>query len=91
MPDRREEIAKKHVPCRCDEAYKSRGLSAPDCPFHSTDPEEAMDEYFTERAIELLEFLGRHKVSCSLSGKKEVRHFYKGEWITSEQLFKNYL
>jgi hypothetical protein len=41
----KEEIAKKYVPCRCDTAYTSRGLTAPDCPYHSTDPEAAMDEW----------------------------------------------
>jgi len=43
--DKKTEIALKYVTCRCDEAYKSRGLTAPDCPYHSTDPESAMDEW----------------------------------------------
>lgn len=47
----KEEIAKMYVPCRCDEAYTSRGLAASDCPYHSTDPESAMDEYSKQQAI----------------------------------------
>lgn len=29
-----EEIP-KYIPCTCDEIYKSRGLEAPDCPYHN--------------------------------------------------------
>lgn len=47
----KEGIAKKYVPCRCDEAYTSRNLTAPDCPFHSTDPEVAMEEWAKQQAI----------------------------------------
>jgi hypothetical protein len=47
----KEDIAKKYVPCRCDTAYTSRNLTAPDCPYHSTDPEAAMDEYAKQQAI----------------------------------------
>lgn len=47
----KEELALTYVPCRCDEAYKSRGLTAPDCPYHSTDPETAMDVYAQQQAI----------------------------------------
>jgi hypothetical protein len=47
----KEEIAKKYVPCRCDEIYTSRGLAAPDCPYHTTDPEVAMDEWAKQQAI----------------------------------------
>lgn len=48
----KEEIAKKYVPCRCDQAYISRGLAAPDCPYHSTDPESAMEEWAKQQAID---------------------------------------
>ena len=27
--------AKRWLPCQCDEIYKSRGLTAPDCPWHN--------------------------------------------------------
>lgn len=97
MSDRREKIAKKYVPCRCDEIYTSRGLTAPDCPFHSTDPEAAMDEYFTERALELLEYMANYRVECrkgykSLGETEIIPLFnYKGEWINAQQLFENFL
>lgn len=48
MADRREEIALKLGLCKCDEAYTSRGLTAPDCPYHSMCVSEAMDEYSKE-------------------------------------------
>lgn len=88
----REEIAKKFVPCRCDVAYTSRGMTAPDCPFHSTDPEAAMDEYGTQMCLELLEYLGKHEVECLIRISNEKPIFlFKGEWITKEQLFENFL
>lgn len=56
MSTHKEDIAKKYVPCRCDEIYTSRGLTAPDCPYHSTDPETAMDEYAHQQAIAFAEW-----------------------------------
>lgn len=41
------DIAKKHFSCNCDEMYLSRGLAAPDCPYHSFD--------WVEFAIEISE------------------------------------
>lgn len=40
-----EETAKDFGLCNCDEAYTSRGLTAPDCPWHSSATEEAMEAY----------------------------------------------
>ena len=91
MSDRREEIAKKYVPCRCDVIYASRGLAAPDCPFHSTDPESAMDEYFTERAMELLEYMANNYIRCMITNKDEIVFIHRGNWLTKEQLFENFL
>lgn len=47
-----EEIALSFGLCTCDEMYKSRNLSAPDCPWHSQSVEEAMIEYATEACRE---------------------------------------
>lgn len=90
MPDRREEIAKTYVPCRCDDIYTSRGLTAPDCPFHSTDPEMAMDEYFTERALELLEYVGRN-VKWSIEADGGILFWNGKEYLTAQKLFENFL
>lgn len=56
----------------------------------------AMDEYFKERALELLQFMGENEVeaSCTCEAAKitgEQLFYYKGEWITKEQLFENFL
>lgn len=40
-----EEIAIEFGLCRCDVIYTSRGMKAPDCPWHSMGVEEAMKEY----------------------------------------------
>lgn len=42
--DTLEEIAYQFGLCNCDEAYKNRGLTAPDCPWHAFAIEEAMKE-----------------------------------------------
>lgn len=51
----------------------------------------ALDEYFTERAMELLEFMSKHEVSCEVNFAKDKRFYYKGTWISKEELFKNFL
>lgn len=52
---------------------------------------EAMDEYFTIRAKELLEWMAKKDVICS-GLKKGLDNFeYKGEWITTDALFENFL
>jgi len=38
------DVANKYFPCNCGIAYLSRGLNAPDCPYHSLDWEKAMQE-----------------------------------------------
>lgn len=30
-----QEEVPKYIPCTCEEIYKSRGLEAPDCPYHN--------------------------------------------------------
>lgn len=57
-----EEVAKKWIDCRCDEAYTSRNLTAPDCPYHSCDPEEAMKEWAKAQAIAYTRFVNRKYV-----------------------------
>lgn len=46
-----EEIALKYWLCNCAEIYTSRGLTAPDCPYHAFCVEEAMEEYAKQEAI----------------------------------------
>lgn len=53
----KEEIARKYVPCWCDVAYTSRQLADPGCPFHSTDPEIAMDQWAEQQAIAFHDWL----------------------------------
>jgi hypothetical protein len=55
MSKRLEEIALEHGLCNCDEAYKNRNLTAPDCPFHAFAVSEAMEQYAREVAQASLE------------------------------------
>lgn len=52
---RLEEIALEYGLCNCDEAYKNRNLTAPDCPFHAFAVSEAMEQYAREVAQASLE------------------------------------
>ncbi len=49
-----EEQVKNLIDCNCDEAYKSRGLSAPDCPQcnYAEYVVELAESYAKERAVE---------------------------------------
>jgi hypothetical protein len=51
MNKTREEIGRYWVSCRCGKEYLDRKLTAPDCPYHSTDVEEAMDEWAKQQGI----------------------------------------
>jgi len=69
----KEEIAKNYVPCRCDMAYISRGLYAPDCPYHSTDPEVAMEVWAKHQAIEFFKW-NAQSISTYLDYLKRVNN-----------------
>lgn len=60
----------------------------------------AMDEYFKQRAMELLEWMADNveeidrfdSVGDAVGDGKGVAHFfYKSEFLTKEELFKNFL
>jgi hypothetical protein len=51
----------------------------------------AMDEYFTERAMELLTYMVKHTSGHSIDEQGNVEFKYKGEWISARQLFENFL
>jgi hypothetical protein len=53
---------------------------------------DAMDEYFKERALELLQFMADNHVDVDgpMEGRDDV-FYYKGEWLTKEQLFETFL
>lgn len=60
----------------------------------ANDVYNCMDEYFERRSMELLEWMSVNDVDCAgyLENKKSGKKFwYKGEWITAEELFKNFL
>lgn len=54
----KEEIAKHFGLCNCDKIYTSRGLTAPDCPWHAFAVEEAMDEYARQEVIAFNRYCG---------------------------------
>lgn len=51
----------------------------------------AMDEYFTIRAKELLEWMAKHNVDCRYYTDKEPCFWYHGERLDKDQLFENFL
>lgn len=48
----------------------------------------AMDEYMKITCLELLKYIEDNNV---LLGMNKDKWFFKGEWITKEELFKNFL
>lgn len=91
MADKREAIALKYGLCKCDEIYTSRGLTAPDCPYHSMCVTEAMDEYMEQCCLELLSYVVRNTTGHSIDKDGTVHFKYKGEWLSKEELFENFL
>jgi hypothetical protein len=64
------------------EAYKDAALNA-------------MDEYFTERALELLEYIAKNNIQSTWymgdDGERRYIFVYNREDLTKEQLFENFL
>lgn len=52
---------------------------------------DSMDAYMEQSCLELLEYVAKHNIGYRQSGSQEQAFYYKGEWITREQLFKNFL
>jgi hypothetical protein len=78
----KEEIAKNYVPCRCHQAYISRGLTAPDCPYHSTDPESAMDEYAKQQSIAFANYVMKD-YTLSLHSESPI--------LTDDQIYDQFI
>lgn len=51
----------------------------------------AMDQYFTERALELLDYVVKNTTGHAIDEEGNVEFKYKGEWISAKQLFENFL
>lgn len=92
MPDKREEILnlehRKFVeekglsaiyPKEFPKAYKDAAINA-------------MDENGKQMCFDLLEYMAKNNIECvwsEIDGGMDF--FYKGSWITKEQLFENFL
>lgn len=87
----KEDIARKYIPCRCDKIYTSRGLTAPDCPYHSTDPESAMDEYAKTISISFAEWKWNNVQGDAGSENDKRFLLYSGQSITAEELYDKFL
>lgn len=94
MPDKREEIL-----------YNIFDPESNDCRTRKQDIEyairlnpdvdkiyNAMDEHGKQMCLDLLEYMAKNKVDvdCDYPDNKNV-FYHKGEWITAEQLFENFL
>ncbi len=66
------------------------GLGYDDLKATIDDFRDAIDEKKKEFCLELLEYMGNHNVRCA-EGLTERKFYYKGEWISKEQLFENFL
>lgn len=50
----------------------------------------AMDEYMKECCLDLLAYMAKNKIVCGTFSDDRCFN-YKGQWITKEQLFENFL
>lgn len=50
----------------------------------------AMDENFRVRAMELLEWMAKKNINCSILFD-EPKFYCQGQYLTAEQLFNNFL
>jgi hypothetical protein len=56
------------------------------------DAKDAMDDYMKECVLLAFEFVAHETTGHSFSKTKDELEFkYKGEWISKEQLFENFL
>ena len=85
MPDKREEIL-------FSEFGKTHPLFDSDNESEKERVVNAMDENGKQMCLDLLEFLSSNNVKCGKFGVDGGNdYFYKGAWITKEQLFENFL
>lgn len=52
---------------------------------------QAMDTYMKECCLELLSFVVRNTTGHSIDKDGTVHFKYKGEWLSREELFENFL
>lgn len=91
-----EEIALSHGLCTCDPAYTNRGLTAPDCPWHSMAVEEAMEEYANAKLqgewVDVNDRLPENNMQHTvlINGDRNVTHqmFYTGGY---DSIYKEWL
>lgn len=50
----------------------------------------ALDSFFERRSMELLEYMALNRVDCGCGENKDM-FLYKGECISKEELFQNFL
>ncbi len=75
--DMRAEILDRHFPTPND--------------IDRNDIYEAMDEYMRESVLEAFEYVVKNTTGHHIDEKGNVEFKFKGEWISKEALFENFL
>lgn len=52
---------------------------------------DAMDEYMKESVLDAFSFLAKHNVECEVDTEGKEVFYYKGELVSKEELFQNFL
>lgn len=86
MPDRRENTL--------DDAFANHGLQnayreITAKPFRAV--LDALDVYMEESVLDAFEFVAKHTTGHRVDEQGSVEFKYKGEWISTQQLFENFL
>ncbi len=85
MVDRREEIIYEKLDGESD-GWTTR--------YPVEEVKKAMDEYFTERALELLQYMANNRIECGMGKNGPSFLQMKNasyETLTAQQLFENFL
>lgn len=85
----KEEVALNWGLCKCDEAYTSRGLRDPDCPWHQFAVEEAMDQYAKQQSIAFSEWCQSnyvHDFEPIDDSLPIAKRTYRQFWVDNDQI-----
>lgn len=59
--------------------------------YERSDVQDAMDEYMKATCLELLEYMAKNNIHCTVGIEGNAKFDYKGEYLTKEEIFENFL
>jgi len=87
MQDKREEILISKGVLKSEDGFLKTYVPQ----VHKENIKEAMDEYAKQMSLEFIGYVLKNMQGHSVDASGNIEVKYKGEWITAEQLFENFL